>query len=186
MAPVIANVHIRNCDHFSPSGISAVISSDRRAIAVFATLVVSLLLVMSRGGTEKAVAYRSSSAPYLIRLTGEKMAWHVRYAGSDECLDTADDILSEHDLHLPAERQVKVLLTSRDLLYTIAIQRHQIHEIAVPEVEFALNLPVDAPGEYRFRGDQMCGFQHEQLFGRIVVHKPSEFDNWIAQQSGHR
>lgn len=186
MAPIGTNVHSQKCDRCTHRGIGAVRSAGRRAIAVFATLIVSLLLVMSRGGTEKAVADRSSNAPYLVRLTGEKMEWHVRHAGSDECLDTADDILSEHDLHLPADRQVKVLLTSRDLLYTIAIPRHQIHEIAVPEVEFALNLPVDVPGEYRFRGDQMCGFQHERLFGRIVVHKPSEFDNWIARQSGRR
>ncbi len=137
------------------------------------------------GCSANAASPPASNRPYLIRLTGESMAWRVRYAGPDEFLDTPDDILSIRDIHLPAERPVKILLTSRDLLYTLAIQRHRVHEIAVPDIEIVVALPPDRPGAYRFQGDQMCGFQHDVLFGQITVHRPAEFDNWIASHSGH-
>lgn len=142
-------------------------------------------LVAINGGCSEAAAtvHRVPQEPLLIRLTGDRMEWHVGYPGRDGCLGTADDILSKQDLHLPAARPVKILLSSRDLLYTLAIPRHRIHEIAVPEVEFVLNLPPDRPGEYRFQGDQMCGFQHDVLFGRIIVHRPPEFDAWVKSHS---
>lgn len=145
-------------------------------------IVLGCLMTLVCGGcTVNAAPRPVADRPYLIRLTGEGMAWHVRYAGSDGYLDTVDDVLLEKDLHLPAERSVRILLTSRDLLYTLAIPRHRIHEIAVPDVEFALELPADRPGEYRFQGDQMCGFQHEVLFGRVFVHRPSEFELWLKR-----
>lgn len=141
-----------------------------------------VLFAVCSGCTVKAGPPPSVDSPYLLRLTGSGMAWNVQHPGPDGRLDTSDDILSEKDIHLPAGRSVKILLTSRDLLYTLAIQRHKIHEIAVPELEFTLELPADRPGEYRFQGDQMCGFQHDILFGRVVVHDDADFARWLKQQ----
>lgn len=161
-------------------GPAGAISNASRTLA----LVLGCLASLTCGCSEAAATPHGTPLPPLqIRLTGDQMEWHVRYPGLDDRLDTADDILSKKDIHFPATRPVKILLTSRDLLYTLAIPRHRIHEIAVPQVEFALDLPPDRPGEYPFQGDQMCGFQHDLLFGRIFVHHSAEFDGWIRSQS---
>lgn len=145
----------------------------------------SWLVCILAGCTVSAAPPAETRGPVLLRMTGAEMAWQLRYAGPDGRLDTPDDVAGRKEIHLAAGRATRLLLTSRDLLYTLSIPNCRVHEIAVPELEFAIDLPELPAGEFPFAGDQMCGFQHDILFGRVIVHPPGEFDAWLKQQSGH-
>ena len=145
----------------------------------------SVLACVLAGCLVHAAPRSESLGPVLLRMTGAEMAWQMRYAGPDGQLDTPDDVTGRKQIHLAAGRPARILLTSRDLLYTLSIPACRVHEIAVPELEFAIDLPTLPPGEFPFAGDQMCGFQHDILFGRVIVHPAAEFETWLEQHAGH-
>ena len=118
--------------------------------------------------------------PLVVRVRGEAYQWHVQHPGPDGALDTADDIHTRRDLHLPGETNVRIELASADYLYGFRIPELAVNEVAVPDLAFAAELRADAAGTYRLRGDQMCGFRHESLLGRVVVHDAAGYDGWLA------
>ena len=119
--------------------------------------------------------------PLHIQITGEEYTWQFRYPGPDGALHTDDDIIKlGKELHLPLGVEVKLELTSRDYIYTLALPHLDLHQVAVPDLTFALAFTPRTTGAFAFVGDQMCGFEHESLNGRVVVESPAAFVDWLA------
>ncbi|MBZ0266866.1 hypothetical protein K8I85_01810 [bacterium] len=116
----------------------------------------------------------------LVRMTGGNYRWQVRYAGADGAFDTADDRHATREVHVPAGVPVTLELRSEDYIYTMALPHLDLKEIAVPDLEFALRFEMDEAGEYPLRGDQMCGYQHPDLMGTLVVEGKDAFDAWVV------
>lgn len=122
--------------------------------------------------------------PLHIQITGEEYTWQFRYSGPDGALQTADDIIKPgKELHLPLGRAVELELTSRDYIYTFALPHLDLHQVAVPDLTFALAFTPQAAGAFAFVGDQMCGFEHESLNGRVVIESPAAFVDWLITAS---
>ena len=119
--------------------------------------------------------------PLRIQITGEEFTWQFRYSGPDGALHTDDDIIkSGKELHLPIDISIEIELTSRDYIYTFALPHLDLHQVAVPDLTFALAFTPQTTGTFAFVGDQMCGFEHESLNGRVVVESPADFVDWLA------
>ena len=119
--------------------------------------------------------------PLHIQITGENYVWQFRYPGPDGALQTDDDIIkSGQELHLPLGLAVELELTSRDYIYTFALPHLDLHQVAVPDLTFALAFTPQTTGVFAFVGDQMCGFEHESLNGHVVVESPAAFVDWLA------
>jgi cytochrome c oxidase subunit 2 len=121
-----------------------------------------------------------------VRVTGDDFQWHVRYPGADGVLQTADDVVTLRHLHVPANVETTVELTSRDYLYTFAVPEFRIKEVAVPDLTITWTLPAAAPGTFELRGDQLCGYSHENLMGNVVVQPPEEFVRWLGAERDRR
>ena len=84
--------------------------------------------------------------PLRIQITGEEYTWQFRYPGPDGELQTDDDITKlGKELHLPLGMEVEIELTSRDYIYTFALPHLDLHQVAVPDLTFALVLPHRPP-----------------------------------------
>ena len=119
--------------------------------------------------------------PLHIQITGEEYTWQFRYPGSDGVLHTDDDITKPgQELHLPLGPAVEIELTSRDYIYTFALPHLDLHQVAVPDLTFTLAFTPQTSGVFAFVGDQMCGFEHESLNGRVVIESPAAFVDWLA------
>lgn len=120
--------------------------------------------------------------PLRIQITGEEFTWQFRYPGPDGELHTDDDITKQgKELHLPLGIEIEVELTSRDYIYTFALPHLDLHQVAVPDLTFELAFISQTTGVFAFVGDQMCGFEHESLNGRVVVESPEAFVDWLAE-----
>ena len=96
-------------------------------------------------------------------------------------MHTDDDIIKPgQELHLPLGLAVELELTSRDYIYTFALPHLDLHQVAVPDLTFALAFTPQTTGAFAFVGDQMCGFEHESLNGRVVVESPAAFVAWLT------
>ncbi len=119
--------------------------------------------------------------PLHIQITGEEYTWQFRYPGPDGALNTADDIVKRgKELHLPLGIEIELELTSRDYIYTFALPHLDLRQVAVPDLTFALAFTPQTTGAFAFVGDQMCGFEHESLNGRLVVEPPAAFVAWLT------
>ena len=116
-----------------------------------------------------------------IEVVGRGFEWYVRHPGPDLTLGTADDVLAMRDVHLPAGTRARLRLKSDDYLYSLSVPHAGQREIAVPELEFALELDAQEPGTFELKGQQMCGYAHPRLIGKLVVQPPAEYSNWLQE-----
>ena len=138
------------------------------------------VLLAANGGSarserQKEVEAASIPQPLVIDITGAEYEWHMRYPGLDGKLNTADDGLDKRHLHLPAYSEVQLQLHSKDYLYSFALPHLGIREIAIPDLEFSLSFATGPEGTFDLLGDQLCGYAHPKLMGKLIVLSPSDF-----------
>ena len=108
-------------------------------------------------------------------FTGVGYEWHMRYPGSDGKPNTGDDGLDKRHLHLPAHTEVKLRLHSMDYLYSFALPHLDPKEIAIPDLEFSLSFTTGPEGTFDLLGDQLCGYAHPELMGKLIILSSSVF-----------
>jgi len=113
--------------------------------------------------------------PLEIEITGSKFQWKIHYPGADGRLGTDDDAFGERELHLPKDAEALIHLRSKDYVYSFALPHLGLREIAVPELEFSLAFPARESGTFELRGDQLCGFAHPKLIGKVLVQSPEDY-----------
>ncbi len=105
----------------------------------------------------------------VIEVTGAEFNWYFRYPGADGVLGTSDDQHSVQNLFLPDNSKVKLQLKSNDYVYTFTLPELGMKEIAVPGLSFELQFTTGELQTLQLRGDQLCGFAHETLIGKVYV-----------------
>ncbi len=118
-----------------------------------------------------------------IEVRGENFEWTFHYPGVDGELGTDDDVAAA-ELHVPAGVETTLQVTSGDLVYRFFSTELGINQMAVRTLHFPAVFTAPEPGVYAFRGDQMCGLDHESLDGEIVVQEAAEFARWVAAWRG--
>ena len=114
-----------------------------------------------------------------IDVSGDAFQWYFRYPGEDGLLGNKDDRRSTRVLYLPDNADVTLNLHSKDYLYSFALPQFSQNGIAVPDLEYALNFSSGAPGIFKLRGDQFCGFSHDTLIGEVQVRDQKDgFYGW--------
>ena len=122
--------------------------------------------------------------PYEIEIVGSEDRWLVRYPGQAEPVETAGEELLGLQLHVPAERAVRLALRSTDYIYTLELPAHQLKEIAVPRLVFYLDFQSGPPGRTPLVGDHLCRGVVEELQGNLVVEPVPELLKWLRSQAG--
>jgi heme/copper-type cytochrome/quinol oxidase subunit 2 len=133
--------------------------------------------------TELGVRVPIIREPYRIEITGHNDRWHVRYSDIDGQFADPDEGPSAREVHVPLETDVVLVLKSNDYVYTLELPQFALKEIAVPRLEFHIELhPADA-GRFPMLGDQLCGDAHPELHGDLVVEPRSSFLQWLNDRS---
>jgi cytochrome c oxidase subunit 2 len=123
--------------------------------------------------------------PYEIEVTGSKDCWRVRYPGVDGHIETEQVPLVIRSIHVPLGPKIVLVLKSSDYVYTFALPHYRMKEIAVPSLEFKMELQPDEAGKFALIGKQLCGDPHD-LQGHLVVEPPDCFLAWLASARSNR
>ncbi|MEH6592313.1 MAG: hypothetical protein V7746_18760 [Halioglobus sp.] len=116
----------------------------------------------------------------VIEVTGEEFNWYFRYPGPDGVLDTSDDRHSVQNLYLPDNSRINLKLKSNDYVYTFTLPELGMKEIAVPGLNFELQFTTSDEQTLQLRGDQLCGFAHETLIGKVYVRNQDDgYYSWL-------
>ncbi len=123
--------------------------------------------------------------PYEIELTGSKDCWSVRYPGVDGHIERERDPLVVRSIHVPLGTNIVFVLKSSDYVYTFALPHYQLKEIAVPSLEFKMELQPAEAGTFALVGKQLCGDPHD-VQGHLVVEPVDRFLAWLASARSGR
>jgi heme/copper-type cytochrome/quinol oxidase subunit 2 len=141
------------------------------------TMVTVSVIASGCGGNNECAFIQNT--PVTIEVTGSEYKWHVLNPGRDGTLKTQDDILSIHQLHVPVNIPIHLVLHSEDYLYTFSVPEHDLKEIAVPEMTFTLDFELTSTGNYELRCDQLCGVIRPMVLGNLVAMSQKDYLAWL-------
>lgn len=107
-----------------------------------------------------------------IYVVGKQWVWEFDYPNGKTSLQT---------LYLPANRPVKLLITSRDVIHSFFVPAFRVKMDAVPGRYNALGV-VPKEGEYDLFCAEYCGASHSLMTGRVVVLRADAYDAWMRGQ----
>jgi cytochrome c oxidase subunit 2 len=108
-----------------------------------------------------------------VYVTAKKWMWHFAYP---------DGPNGNAVLTVPANRPVRLLMTSRDVIHSFYVPEFRIKQDVIPGRYTETWFEATKPGRYRIFCTEMCGTWHSQMIGYVVVLPPAEFDNWMVRQ----
>jgi cytochrome c oxidase subunit II len=109
-----------------------------------------------------------------IYVMGKKWMWKFSYgAEGPNAIGT---------LHVPANRPVRLLMTSRDVIHSFFVPDFRIKQDVLPGRYTETWFEATKPGRYQILCSQYCGTWHSQMWGEIVVMPGAEYDDWISEQ----
>lgn len=85
-------------------------------------------------------------------------------------------------LHVPANRPVRLLITSRDVIHSFFVPAFRIKMDAVPGRYTQTWFEATKPGTYQILCTEYCGLSHSKMLGEVVVLSPEEWDAWLQEQ----
>jgi cytochrome c oxidase subunit 2 len=85
-----------------------------------------------------------------------------------------------NELHVPVGRDVKMILTSQDVIHSFYVPAFRIKQDVVPGRYTTAWFEATRVGEYHLFCAEYCGTKHSQMIGSIKVMEPAAFQTWLA------
>jgi cytochrome c oxidase subunit 2 len=109
-----------------------------------------------------------------IEVIGHQFNYEFRYPGLKGSI--------YDEMHLPAGRPVRILVTSADVIHSFWVPEFRLKADTVPGLVQNLNFTAQVPGTYVIECTEFCGLNHSEMQARLVVDPPAKFDAWLAAQ----
>lgn len=108
-----------------------------------------------------------------VYVTGKKWMWKFAYPEGPNGVNT---------LRVPAGRNVRLLITSRDVIHSVFVPAFRLKQDAVPLRYTQAWFKADLPGTYPLFCTEFCGADHSKMRAQVIVMEPEAYQEWIAAQ----
>ncbi len=108
-----------------------------------------------------------------VYVMAKKWMWKFSYPDGPNAIGT---------IHVPANRPVRMLMTSRDVIHSFYVPDFRIKQDVLPGRYTETWFEATKPGRYQILCAEYCGTWHSQMWGEVVVMPGAEFDAWMAEQ----
>jgi cytochrome c oxidase subunit II len=95
-------------------------------------------------------------------------------------LEHAEGQREINSLHVPVDRDVKLILTSQDVVHSFFVPEFRIKQDVVPGRYTVAWFRATKPGTYHLFCTQYCGTQHSGMIGTIEVIEPAQYEAWMS------
>jgi cytochrome c oxidase subunit II len=99
-------------------------------------------------------------------------------------LEHAEGQREINELHVPVGRDVKLIMTSQDVIHSFFVPAFRMKQDVLPGRYTVAWFRATKPGTYHLFCAEYCGTQHSGMVGSIVVMEPSQFEAWMGGGSG--
>lgn len=107
---------------------------------------------------------------YEIRVVGKSWLWEFHY-------DTGH--VSVNELHVPANRPVKLIMSSDDVLHSFYIPDYRVKMDVLPNRYTSLWFEATDVGESVIFCTEYCGTAHSNMLATAYVHSADDFETWL-------
>jgi cytochrome c oxidase subunit II len=121
----------------------------------------------------------SSEQDYEVTVYGHQWWWSFEYNLDD---DPEPEIETANDLVIPADQNIEVRLTSRDVIHSFWVPSLAGTIDVVPGRDHKMIIHADEPGRYDSQCKEYCGLSHAYMRAQVVALSESEFETWLEQQ----
>jgi cytochrome c oxidase subunit 2 len=133
-----------------------------------------IVIVLFWVGFESYMDLRTPPAnAYEVNVIGMRWRWQFEYPNG----------WVEDKLHVPADRPVRLVMTSEDVIHSLAIPDFRVKMDVVPGRYTEAWFRAPEPGTYRINCTEYCGEGHSDMLSEVVVHPPGEFEKWLEDAS---
>ncbi len=105
-----------------------------------------------------------------IYVVAKQWMWKVEHAEGQREIN---------ELHVPVGRDVKLIMTSQDVIHSFFIPAFRIKQDVLPGRYTVEWFRATKPGVYHLFCAEYCGTQHSGMVGSIVVMEPAQYEAWM-------
>jgi cytochrome c oxidase subunit II len=95
-------------------------------------------------------------------------------------LEHAEGQREINELHVPVNRDIKLIMTSQDVIHSFFVPAFRMKQDVVPGRYTVAWFRATKPGTYHLFCTQYCGTQHSSMIGNIVVMDPAQYEAWMS------
>ena len=113
-----------------------------------------------------------------VNVTGGQWYWSFNYPDYDITSDT---------LYLPVNRQVKLSLSSADVIHSFWVPEFRVKQDVLPGENFVKELrftPIET-GDFMVLCAELCGGAHAYMNSPVKVVTNNEFQDWVDEELGN-
>jgi len=141
-----------------------------------------------------------------VQVQAQQFAFYFRYPGPDGTfgpihpdqinegtgnfygLDTTNDQDSKDDIvtaemAIPVNREIHLLMHSRDLGHSFFVPELRIQQDFVPGLDLSVHFTATKIGKYEIVCTQLCGLGHYNMKAYLEVMSQEDYDSWLKQQA---
>jgi len=110
---------------------------------------------------------------YEVLVTAQKWSWQFTYPNG----------YVDGELHVPADKPVRLVMRSEDVIHSFYVPDFRIKKDVVPGRYTKTWFTAPVPGEHAVLCAEYCGTGHSDMASRVIVQSPEDFDRWLEQAS---
>jgi cytochrome c oxidase subunit II len=85
-----------------------------------------------------------------------------------------------NELHVPVGRDVKMIMTSQDVIHSFFVPAFRIKQDVLPGRYTVAWFRATKPGTYHLFCAEYCGTMHSGMMGSVIVMEPSDYEAWMG------
>ncbi|MGH8851581.1 MAG: cytochrome c oxidase subunit II [Casimicrobiaceae bacterium] len=175
---VVFSVKYRRGSRANRKMASASVRQRRNHRIELAWILIPLALFLAMFTWAAKLYYEHAAAPadaMLVYVVGKQWMWKLAHVGGRREID---------ELHVPAGRPIKLVMTSQDVIHDFFMPVFRIKQDVLPGRYTTLWFTATKQGDYHLFCSQYCGTDHSRMIGHVVVMAPEAFAQWLAGGSG--
>ncbi len=154
------------------------------AVLLSVIAVFSVLAILSQD--DVAAAPADAAYPDLqITVVGQQWWWEYQYH-LDGNTDTPPDIVTANEVVIPVGQDIRIQVTSRDVIHSFWIPRLNGKKDAVPGRVHPWVLQANEVGRFAGQCTEFCGLSHAYMRMYTVAVTNTDFEAWVSNQTAAR
>jgi cytochrome c oxidase subunit 2 len=85
-----------------------------------------------------------------------------------------------NELHVPVGRDVKMIMTSQDVIHSFYVPAFRIKQDVLPGRYTTAWFHATKAGTYHLFCAEYCGTMHSGMIGQVVVMEPAQYEAWMG------
>ena len=139
-----------------------------------------------------------------VEVVGRQFFWIIRYPGPDQRFGATasdlvttentlgldktdpagqDDVVLLNELHLPANRPVRLQIRSLDVIHSFFLPELRVKQDAMPGMRVSVWFVPTQTGDFEIACNQICGLAHYRMRGSLRVTGEGDFKAWLEEQT---